>query len=382
MRGRTGVRQLVPSAVATFIVTAVLAACASDGASSEPVSAPDAVTTTTAALAAPPSTSTSTTSTSTTTTSSSTTTTTIAIPDSPGPLDFDAAVVGLGRSVEGRPIVAERFGTPGGRRVLVIGVIHGDEDAGTRDPRRPALRTRPGRRRAVAGRLDEPRRPGRAGPPERERRRSQPQLPRTSGVRSGCPATVQYAGTGPASEPETQAIVNLSTSSRPDIAIWYHQDLFVISPAKGREGRIRQRYAELTGLPMGGISGGTYTGIAATWARHELADQRSCGLHRRTRARRCRPRMPHCTPTPSAPSASKAETPGVRHRAFHVQTKRANTSSGSRSETSELIGLSRSACPIATPQKIRCSSGAPTNSLTAASCTAQASCGHVSRPAS
>ena len=99
-------------------------------------------------------------------------------------------------------------------------------------------------------------------------------------------------------------------------------------------------------------------------------------------ARRCRPRMPHCTPTPSAPSASKAETPGVRHRAFHVQTKRANTSSGSRSETSELIGWSRSACPIATPQKIRCSSGAPTNSLTAASCTAQASCGHVSRPAS
>ena len=47
----------------------------------------------------------------------------------------------------------------------------------------------------------------------------------------------------------------------------------MISPAKGREGRIRQRYAELTNWPMGGISGGTYTGIAATWARHTLADQ-------------------------------------------------------------------------------------------------------------
>ena len=81
----------------------------------------------------------------------------------------------------------------------------------------------------------------------------------------------QYAGTGPASEPETQAMVNFIAQLRPDIAIWYHQDLYVISPAEGREGRIRARYAELTGLPMGGISGGTYTGIAATWARRELA---------------------------------------------------------------------------------------------------------------
>ena len=64
---------------------------------------------------------------------------------------------------------------------------------------------------------------------------------------------------------------NFIAQLRPDIAIWYHQDLYVISPAEGRDGRIRARYAELTGLPMGGISGGTYTGIAATWARRELA---------------------------------------------------------------------------------------------------------------
>jgi protein MpaA len=66
-------------------------------------------------------------------------------------------------------------------------------------------------------------------------------------------------------------MVNFIAQLRPDIAIWYHQDLYVISPAEGREGRIRARYAELTGLPLGGISGGTYTGIAATWARTELA---------------------------------------------------------------------------------------------------------------
>ena len=91
----------------------------------------------------------------------------------------------------------------------------------------------------------------------------------------GEPGDGQYAGTGPASEPETQAMVNFIAQLRPDIAIWYHQDLYVISPSEGREGRIRARYAELTGLPMGGISGGTYTGIAATWARHELAAEES-----------------------------------------------------------------------------------------------------------
>src|SRR5262249_25445698 len=36
----------------------------------------------------------------------------------------------IGRSVQGRPIVAVERGTPGGAVVLVIGVIHGDEDDG------------------------------------------------------------------------------------------------------------------------------------------------------------------------------------------------------------------------------------------------------------
>ena len=33
---------------------------------------------------------------------------------------------------------------------------------------------------------------------------------------------------------------------------------------------IRERYAELTGLPVVSITGGTYTGVAATWARRLL----------------------------------------------------------------------------------------------------------------
>ena len=49
--------------------------------------------------------------------------------------------------------------------------------------------------------------------------------------------------------------------------LWYHQDLFRLSPGEGLEGELKQRYAELTGLPIERITGGTYTGVAATWVR-------------------------------------------------------------------------------------------------------------------
>ena len=79
------------------------------------------------------------------------------------------------------------------------------------------------------------------------------------------PGGDEYAGPSAASEPETQAIVNLVRLIRPDLAIWYHQDLFRIAPGRGRAGAVRERYAELTGLPVLPVTGGTYTGTAATW---------------------------------------------------------------------------------------------------------------------
>ncbi len=185
-------------------------------------------------------------------------------------LDLDDDRVAIGESVLGVPIVAERFGTPGGRRVLVIGVIHGNEDAGTAiiDELRQS-----GAPDDVELWLIESMNPDGQAADDRHNANAvdlNRNFPYKWGA-IGTPGDGQYAGTGPASEPETQAMVNLIAQLRPDIAIWYHQDLYVISPAEGREGRIRERYAELTGLPMGGISGGTYTGIAATWARTELA---------------------------------------------------------------------------------------------------------------
>jgi protein MpaA len=185
-------------------------------------------------------------------------------------LDLSTDTVEIGHSVLGTPIVAERLGTPGGRRVLVIGVIHGNEDDGTAIV--DELR-RLGAPDGVELWLVESMNPDGQAAQDRHNA-DQVDLNRNFPYKwqpLGVPGDGQYAGPGPASEPETQAMVKFIAQLRPDITIWYHQDLNVISPGDGRDGRIRARYAELTGMPMGGISGGTYTGIAATWARHELA---------------------------------------------------------------------------------------------------------------
>ncbi len=83
----------------------------------------------------------------------------------------------------------------------------------------------------------------------------------------GEPGFWQYGGSAPASEPETKAMVALGASVQPQIILWYHQDLFRIAPGSGRSGEIRTRYADVAGLPIVDITGGTYTGTASQWSR-------------------------------------------------------------------------------------------------------------------
>ena len=265
------------------LLLATVAACASDDeddatsaavVSAGSVSAAVATTmpsTTTVATTGAPTTAAATTAPSTTAAATTTAApTTTAVPTSTGPAaDIEEFVIG--GSVEGRPITAFRRGTRGGTSVLVIGVIHGDEDAGFEVAEQ--LRTLPVPDGIDLWVVPSVNPDGQAA----QIRHNANGVDLNRNFPEGwspiaAPGDWQYAGSGPASEPETQAIVALGELVRPDLTLWYHQDLFRINPASGRGGQIRQRYADLTGLPIVPITGGTYTGTASQWSRAIAAD--------------------------------------------------------------------------------------------------------------
>ena len=161
------------------------------------------------------------------------------------------------------------MGDPKGVTVAVVGVIHGNEEAGllitdellkmqipkginmwvipSMNPDGTALD-----RRGNANRVD--------------LNRNFPY----GWARIGQPGYWQYAGPRRASEVETQALVKFFREIKPALGLWYHQDLNIISPGVGFEGKLRSRYGAITGLPMKRITGGRYTGVAATWQKKGL----------------------------------------------------------------------------------------------------------------
>ena len=175
----------------------------------------------------------------------------------------------IGQSVEGRALEAFRMGDPKGVTVVVIGVIHGDEDAGllitdqlvtmdipkginlwvvpTMNPDGTVLD-----RRGNANLVD--------------LNRNFPY----DWAKMGKPGYWQYSGPSRASEIETKAMVAFMREIKPALGIWYHQDLNIISPGQGLEGKIRSAYSRATGIPIKRITGGRYTGVAATWQRTTL----------------------------------------------------------------------------------------------------------------
>ena len=208
----------------------------------------------------------STTSTSTSTTSSTTTTTL------PFPAYLGEEVIGV--SVEGRPITVQHRGDPDGIPVLVVGVIHGDENDGLaildllRTAELPAgidlylmdAMNPDGLAHDVRGNANGV-----------DLNRNFPH----DWTAIASPGQWEYSGAGPASEPETKAFVSFVQRLRPRLTIWYHQDAWCIAPSKGPDRDLRRRYAEITGLPMESVSGGIYTGVAATYIRTSVPDAMS-----------------------------------------------------------------------------------------------------------
>ena len=154
----------------------------------------------------------------------------------------------IGTSLRGRVLEAVNVGARSRpTRVLVVGCIHGNECAGKailgalhrrRSPRRMELwliwslnpdGARAGTRQNARG-VDLNRNFGAGWRP------------------IGDPWDTYHSGPRPWSEPETRAARRFVRERRPDITIWYHQSMRLVTKRR-RHRRYARRYAQLVGLP-------------------------------------------------------------------------------------------------------------------------------------
>jgi protein MpaA len=170
----------------------------------------------------------------------------------------------LGRSLEGRPVVAYELGDPvSPRKVLVVGCIHGDECAGI------AILDRLRRLGAVVGTdlllVPDANPDGHAAGTRGNARGVD--LNRNFPWRWRPLGGVYYSGTGPASERETRIAMTLIRRLRPTVTIWFHQHLNMVVLTSGNLA-LQRRFARLAGLRASRLP--TYTGTATSWSNATL----------------------------------------------------------------------------------------------------------------
>jgi N-acetylmuramoyl-L-alanine amidase len=168
----------------------------------------------------------------------------------------------VGQSARGRPIRALRVGSPRARRkVLVVGTIHGNEQAGRAVTRRLRQARPP---RGVELWLVDDLNPD--GTAARTRQNTNGvDLNRNFPYRwraMGKPFDTYHSGSRPLSEPESQAAAKLVRRIRPRVTIWYHQALRLVT--KGDGDRVLERlYARRSRLPHRRLP--RYPGTATSW---------------------------------------------------------------------------------------------------------------------
>jgi len=155
----------------------------------------------------------------------------------------------LGRSLQGRPIVAYELSV---RKVFVVGCIHGNECAGI------AILDRLRRLGPLAGvdlwLVPDANPDGHAAGTRGNARGVD--LNRNFPWRWRSLGGVNYAGAGPGSERETRIAMSLILRLRPKVTIWFHQHLNMVVLTRRNPG-LERRFARLAGLRAGSIIQGT-----------------------------------------------------------------------------------------------------------------------------
>jgi hypothetical protein len=172
----------------------------------------------------------------------------------------------IGTSVEGRPIVAWTFGSARARRkVLVVGCIHGDECAGLAIVS-ALMRTHVPK--GVQLWLVPEMNPDGAAADTRQNARGV-DLNRNFPYRwQPIADPTYYAGSEPASEPETRAAIRLVRRIRPAVTIWYHQHMDLVDQSGGDRG-VARRYAQVSGLRATCLM--FLSGTETAWANHTFS---------------------------------------------------------------------------------------------------------------
>ena len=169
----------------------------------------------------------------------------------------------FGTSVQGRPLIATCHGDPAARlKVLVVGIIHGNEQAGLSVLRQLSHLSPPA---GVACWLVDAVNPDGQHLDTRQNAHGV-DLNRNFPTRwksYGKPHDTYYPGPHAVSEPETKATMALIARLKPTVTIYYHQHLDVIDLSGGSE-RIEKAYAHRVGMVPEQLT--RYGGSACTWA--------------------------------------------------------------------------------------------------------------------
>ena len=165
----------------------------------------------------------------------------------------------IGHSEQGRPIRALRVGSPRARvKVLVVGTIHGNEQAGRAVVAR-LRRAHPPRGTAL-WLVDDANPDGTAA--NARHNANGVDLNRNFPYRWQPQDGVYESGAGPASEAETRVMQSFIERERPRVTLWYHQALRIVVKSTG-DPKLERLYSSKSGLPRRALP--RYHGTAISW---------------------------------------------------------------------------------------------------------------------
>jgi N-acetylmuramoyl-L-alanine amidase len=168
----------------------------------------------------------------------------------------------IGRSEQGRPIRAMRVGSPRARvKVLVVGTIHGNEQAGRAVVAR--LRGAHPPRGTALWLVDDANPDGTAA--NTRHNAHGVDLNRNFSYRWQPQDGVYESGSAPASEAETRMMQSFIEREQPRVTLWYHQALRMVVKSTG-DAKLERLYSARGGLPRKSLP--RYHGTAVSWQNH------------------------------------------------------------------------------------------------------------------